>query len=651
MTQPLWKPSAAKIEESNMKAFIRFVQETLHPPGLADFQSLYRWSVEQPEQFWESVWRFCDVKASRHFGSVVTDFDQMPGARWFPDSRLNFAENLLRHRDDREALVFWNEKGRQSSLTYAELYDQVARVAASLRAMGLSSNDRVAAFMPNMPETVVAMLAATSLGALWSSCSPDFGLDGALARFGQIQPKILFTADGYLYNGKTFDSLERVSQIAKKTPSLERVVVIPYTRPKPELNGIPGAVRYEDLLAGTPPGEIDYQQLPFDHPVYILYSSGTTGPPKCIVHSAGGTLIQHLKELTLHTDLKHEDRILYYTTCGWMMWNWLVSSLAVGATVVLYDGSPFHPEARMLFDLAEQEKLTVLGVSARYIAAVERAGLEPAKTHDLSQLRTILSTGSPLSGRGFDYVYQKVKKDVCLSSISGGTDIISGFAVGNPIGPVFRGEIQTRALGMTVEVFDDQGRSVRGEKGELVCTASFPSMPVGFWNDPDGRRYRAAYFERFPGVWHHGDYCEITENDGVVIWGRSDAVLNPGGVRIGTAEIYRPLEALPEILEAVAVCQDWKGDVRLILFVILDSGVELDVDLTHRIKRAIRESASPRHVPAKILAASDIPRTLNGKVAELAVRNVIRNEPVMNREALANPEALQLFEDLPELQS
>ena len=651
MTQPLWKPSAERIEESNLKAFIRFVQETFHPPSLADFQSLYRWSVEQPERFWESVWRFCDVKASRPSGSVVTDFDQMPGARWFPDSRLNFAENLLRYRDDREALVFWNEKGRQSSLTYAELYDQVARVAASLRAMGLSSNDRVAAFMPNIPETVVAMLAATSLGAAWSSCSPDFGLQGALDRFGQIQPKILFTADGYLYNGKIFDSLERVSRIAEKIPSLERVVVIPYTGPKPRLNGIPGAVRYEDLLTGTPSGEIDYQQLPFDHPVYIVYSSGTTGPPKCIVHSAGGTLIQHLKELTLHTDLKRPDRILYFTTCGWMMWNWLVSCLAVGATVVLYDGSPFHPDGKMLFDLAEQEKLTILGVSARYIAAAERAGIEPDKTHNLSQLRAVLSTGSPLSGRGFDYVYQKVKKDVCLSSISGGTDIISGFAVGNPIGPVFRGEIQTRALGMTVEVFDDQGQSVRGEKGELVCTAPFPSMPVGFWNDPDGRRYRAAYFQRFPGVWHHGDYCELTVNDGMIIWGRSDAVLNPGGVRIGTAEVYRPLDGLPEILEAVAVCQDWKGDVRLILFVILDSGVELDEDLTHRIRRAIRESASPRHVPAKILAVSDIPRTFNGKVAEMAVRSVIQNEPVTNRQALANPEALQLFEDLPELRS
>ena len=651
MTQPLWKPSTERIEESNMKAFMRFVQETFHPPGLADFQSLYRWSVEQPEQFWESVWRFCDVKASRHCGPVVTDFGQMPGARWFPDSRLNFAENLLRYHDDREALVFWSEKGRQSSLTYAGLHAQVAPVAASLRTMGLSSNDRVAAFMPNMPETVVAMLAAASIGAAWSSCSPDFGLQGAFDRFGQIQPKILFTADGYLYNGKIFDSLERVSRIAERIPSLERVVVIPYTRPKPKLNGIPGAVRYEDLLAGTTSGDIDYQQLPFDHPVYILYSSGTTGPPKSIIHGAGGTLIQHLKELTLHTDLKRSDRILYFTTSGWMMWNWLVSSLAVGATVVLYDGSPFHPDGNILFDLAEQEKLTILGVSARYISAAERAGIEPDKTHNLSQLHTILSTGSPLSGRGFDYVYQKVKKDVCLSSISGGTDIIAGFAVGNPIGPVFRGEIQTRALGMTVEVFDGQGQSVRGEKGELVCTAPFPSMPVGFWNDPDGGRYRAAYFQRFPSVWHHGDYCQLTVNDGMIIWGRSDTVLNPGGVRIGTAEVYRPLEALPDILEAVAVCQDWEGDVRLILFLILDSGVELDEELRHRIKRAIRESASPRHVPAKILAVSDIPRTLNGKVAEMAVRNVIRNKPVHNRDALANPEALQLFEDLPELQS
>ena len=618
---------------------------------MSSFQDLYRWSVDDPDKFWLSVWRFCRIKADTEPEIVVENFDKMPGARWFPGVRLNFAENLLRFTDDREAIVFWNEGGRQQTLSYRKLHVRVAAFAAGLRAAGVGKGDRVAAYMPNMPETVVAMLATASIGALWSSCSPDFGLAGARDRFGQIQPKILVTADGYFYNGKAHDSLERVSRLRSEVSSIERVVVVPYTRPDPPIESLGVAELYEEFVGRQPASEIQYEQLPFDHPLYIMYSSGTTGPPKCIVHGAGGTLIQHLKELVLHTDLKREDRIFYFTTCGWMMWNWLVSSLAVGATIVLYDGSPFHPAPKQLFDMAEQERLTVFGTSAKYIAAAEKAGLEPAATHDLSALRAVLSTGSPLAAESFDYVYQKVKKDVCLASISGGTDLISCFALGNPIGPVYRGELQTRGLGMKVQVFDEEGRPLEQEKGELVCSAPFPSMPAGFWNDPGSQKYRGAYFERFPGVWHHGDYCELTATGGMIFWGRSDAVLNPGGVRIGTAEIYRAVEKLPEVLEALAVGQDWRSDVRVILFVRLREDVTLDEQLAQYIKREIRENASPRHVPAKVIQVADLPRTLNGKIAELAVRNVIHDKAVDNRDALSNPRALDLFRDLPELRT
>ena len=650
MAEPLWKPTAEQIEHSNLKAFIRFVEQSYGLSPLSSFDDLYRWSIGHVEDFWLAVWRFCEMKGDRDPDTVVADLEKMPGARWFPGVRLNFAENLLRYRDEREALVFWNENGRQRALTFADLYDEVARLAAALRRAGVTKDDRVAGYMPNMPETIVAMLATSSLGAVWSSCSPDFGLKGVLDRFGQIEPKVLFAADGYFFKQRAFDSLEKIKSISESIPSLERIVVVPYTRADPPLEGLRNAVLYSNFQDSQSSGTIPFKRLPFDHPAYIMYSSGTTGPPKCIVHGAGGTLIQHLKELTLHTDLKRGDRIFYFTTCGWMMWNWLVGSLAVGATIVLYDGSPFHPEASRLFDMAEQERLTVFGTSAKYIAAVEKAGLEPARTHDLAHLRAMLFTGSPLAPESFDFVYRKIKRDLCLSSISGGTDIISCFALGNPIGAVYRGELQTRGLGMKVEIFNDQANPVRGEKGELVCTAPFPSMPVGFWNDPDGKKYRAAYFETFPGVWRHGDYCELTENNGIIIWGRSDAVLNPGGVRIGTAEIYRAVEQLPEIVEALAVGQDWNDDVRVVLFVILKPGASLDEALRKRIKQQIRTGASPRHVPAKLIQVADIPRTLNGKIAELAVRQTIHGHAVKNRDALANPEALELFRDLTELQ-
>ena len=527
--------------------------------------------------------------------------------------------------------MFWNEAGRQRALSYEQLYGEVARLAAALRSAGVSAGDRVAGFLPNLPEAVIAMLAAASLGAIWSSTSPDFGVAGVIDRFAQIEPKLLFAADGYLYNGKPFDCLKRVAEIVERIPSIERTIVVPYLAERPAVGPIRGALLWDDF-ASTPskmPAEpTEFAQLPFDHPLYILYSSGTTGVPKCIVHSAGGTLLQHLKELMLHTDLKQTDRILYFTTCGWMMWNWLVSSLAVGAMVVLYDGSPFHPDGNALFDLGQRERLTVFGASARYLSAVEKAGLKPCASHDLSALRTILSTGSPLAAESFDFVYRDIHPDVCLSSISGGTDIIGCFALGNPIGPVYRGELQTRGLGMKVEIFDECGQSVRGEFGELVCTAPFPSMPVGFWNDPDGAKYRHAYFSVYPNVWRHGDYAELTEHGGLIIQGRSDAVLNPGGVRIGTGEIYRQVEQQPEVLDAIAVGQQWQGDVRVVLFVKLRPGLRLTPELTRALRDRIRRSTTPRHVPRKIVQVADIPRTASGKLVELAVRDVIHGRAV-----------------------
>ncbi len=649
MKQPLWVPSEERKRNANMTKFIRFVNEK-YGLNFTGYPELYDWSVKRSTDFWVAMWEFGEIKASRPYSTVVVNQDDMIESRWFPDAELNFAENLLRYRDDRTALIFKGEGQDPVRVTYAQLYDRVARLARSLRNMGIKAGDRVAGFMPNMIETVVAMLATTSIGAIWSSCSPDFGIKGVLDRFGQIEPRVLFTANGYYYNGKNFDSLGRVARIIEQIPSVEKVVVVPYIDPRPDISNLPKAVMFEDFLAPEEGLDIEFTQMPFNHPLYIMYSSGTTGVPKCIVHGAGGTLIQHLKELILHTDLKREDTIFYFTTCGWMMWNWLVSSLAVGATVLLYDGSPFYPGPDALFKMAQDEKITVFGTSAKYLAAVEKEGVKPREKFDLSPLKAILSTGSPLSVESFEYVYRDIKQDVCLSSISGGTDIISCFALGNPIGPVYPGELQCRGLGMDVHAFDANGRPVINQKGELVCTSSFPSMPIYFWNDPGNEKYKKAYFSVYPNVWQHGDYIEITDTGGVIIYGRSDATLNPGGVRIGTAEIYRQVESLDEIIDSLVVGQDWDNDVRVVLFVKLAEGVEFNEELVKKIKTTIRENTTPRHVPAKIIPVDDIPYTINGKKVELAVRNIIHGKPVENRDALANPEALELYKNIPELQ-
>jgi len=650
MGRLLWEPSRKRIERSNMHRFMHNVNAR-YDRDLEDFAALYQWSIENIPRFWAEMWDHAGILASRGYDQVVDDLTRMPGAQWFGGARLNFAENLLRYRDDRTALIFKGEGREAARMTYGELFAEVAAVAEALQAAGVRTGDRVVGFMPNMPETIIAMLAAVSLGAVWSSCSPDFGLKGVLDRFGQIRPKVLFTADWYSFKGRRFDCLERVAGLLGELPSLERVVVVPYLEPAADLGALPSAVLYPDFRAERPAGDVDFAQLPFGHPLYIMYSSGTTGLPKCMVQSAGGVLIHHLKELMLHTDLKREDTILYVTTCGWMMWNWLTSALAVGATVVLYDGNPFHPEPDVLWRLAQDEGITVFGTSAGYLNALEAAGVEPGRTYDLSPLRTILSTGSPLAVEGFEYVYQKIKSDVQLASISGGTDLNGCFALGNPLSPVYAGELQCRGLAMKVEAFDENGRSVVGRKGELVCTAPFPSMPIYFWDDPDDEKYRSAYFDVFPGAWRHGDFIEINERGGVVIYGRSDATLNPGGVRIGTAEIYRQVEQLPEVEDCLVVGQPWKNDVRVILFVKMALGKNLTDELRERIRQTLRRNASPRHVPDKIVAVPDIPYTLNMKKVELAVRKVLMGEPVLNRDALANPQSLDAFADLPELKT
>ena len=650
MTEPLWRPSAERLRTANITRFAAHAHERGHVSA-TDYAALHRWSVDHPAQFWEAIWDFTQVVATEKGSTALVEPDRMPGARWFPDARLNYAENLLRRRDAGTAIEFRGEDQVRRSLSFAEVYEQVSTLVQALTDAGVVSGDRVAGYVPNMPEAIIAMLATTSIGAIWSSCSPDFGAQGVVDRFGQIEPRILFTADGYFYGGKRHDTLSRLSEILDRVPSIERVIVIPYTTNSPDLSALTKAVTLPAFTAAYSPADIDFVPLTFDHPLFIMYSSGTTGPPKCIVHGHGGTLLQHLKEHQLHADLHSGDRLMYFTTCGWMMWNWLVSGLASGVTLLLYDGAPFHPDGNVLFDYADETGMTHFGTSAKYIDAVKKAGLVPRQSHDLANLRAILSTGSPLVPESFDFVYASIKADVCLSSISGGTDIISCFVLGNPTLPVYRGEIQCFGLGMDVRVYDEQGHSVVGEKGELVCATPFPSMPVEFWNDPDGSKYRAAYFDKHPGVWSHGDYVERTERDGLLIYGRSDAVLNPGGVRIGTAEIYRQVEQLDEVVEGLVIGQEWEGDTRIVLFVVLSGDRQLDDELRARICQQVRANATPRHVPARIVQVPDIPRTKSGKIVELAVRNVVHGLPVKNEEALANPAALEHFQEREELRT
>ena len=626
MPSPLWVPSAARIANANLTRFA----------GGRTYQDLWNWSIARPEEFWRAMWDFGAVRGARG-PRVAVDLDRLPGARFFPDARLNFAENVLSADGDAPAIVYRNESGASRTVSWRELRQDVAACASALRDSGIQPGDRVAAYLPNVPEAIVAVLGCAAIGAVWSSCSPDFGVQGVLDRFGQIEPRLLIAAETYQYGGKTFDQREKTARICEHLPTVERV--------------ISGPAAWESFLAAYRGASLTFAALPFDHPLYILYSSGTTGVPKCIVHGAGGTLLQHLKEHQLHCDIKPGDRVFYFTTLGWMMWNWLVTALASGATILLYDGAPFHPGPQVLFDFADDTGMTLFGTSAKFIDAVAKAGVQPRQTHSLESVRTMTSTGSPLAPESFDFVYAEVKRDIHLASISGGTDIVSCFVGGNPTAPVWRGEIQCRALGMAVDVFDERGKPIRGEKGELVCTQPFPSMPIGFWNDADGRKYHAAYFERFPGVWTHGDYVELTDHDGVIIYGRSDAVLNPGGVRIGTAEIYRQVEQLPEVVESLVIGQQWSGDERIVLFVRLRDDATLDEPLADRIRAHIRANTTPRHVPARIVQVTDIPRTKSGKIVELAVRDVVHGRTVKNREALANPDALEQYRDRTELQN
>ena len=651
---PLWKPDPATVGDTRMAMFM---QATDH----GYYGDLWQWSVDQPEAFWSTLWDFCGAIGEKG-SEILVDRDRMPGARWFPQARLNYAENLLKNRDDGEALVFWGEDKVKRRMSRAELYAEVARFQRFLIEAGVDEGDRVAGYLPNLPEALVAMLATTSLGAIWSSASPDFGVQGVLDRFGQIEPKVLVCVDGYWYNGKAVDCLEKNAEVVAQMPSLLKTVVVSYLAAVPDVGRIANAVRWDGIattMESTAGPRVDgengviFNRVAFEHPLFIMFSSGTTGVPKCIVHCHGGVLLQHLKEHQLHSDVRPGDRLFYFTTCGWMMWNWLVSGLVCGATLLLYDGSPFAAKGKVLFDYAAAEKMTHFGTSAKFIDAAAKLGLTPGKTHDLAALRAMFSTGSPLSPEGFDWVYREIKQDILLASISGGTDIVSCFVLGNPVLPVYRGEIQCRGLGMAVDVFDDAGQPVRSEKGELVCTKPFPVMPVGFWNDVDGKKYHAAYFERFENIWCHGDFSELTAHDGIIIYGRSDATLNPGGVRIGTAEIYRQVEQLPEILESLVIGQDWppgkNDDVRVVLFVKLQEGHTLDAGLVERVKKQIRDNTTPRHVPAKVVQVADIPRTKSGKIVELAVRNVVHDQPVKNVEALANPEALEYFRSRHEL--
>ena len=640
---PLWTPSQASIDAANMTRFIAQVNQR-HGLSIVDYDALYQWSIDQKEAFWSEVWDFCDIIGDKG-DRILIDGEDIERAQWFPDATLNFAENLLRKKNDEIAIYFRAEDQAEYSLTYRELYDQVASVADWLKSNGLEPGDRVAAYLPNMPETVVAMLAATSLGAVWTSTSPDFGEDSVVDRFGQTEPRFLFTVDGYFYNGKRHDISNKTESICAQLPSVEQVVQINLAGFDSQVE----AVDWSDIIA-RPVDQIEFVACNFNDPLYVLYSSGTTGKPKCITHKVGGTLIQHLKEQMLHCDIHPGDRVFYFTTLGWMMWNWLVSALASKAALVLYDGSPFYPDGEVLWRYAEDIDLTIFGTSAKYIDAMKKAGLRPLEKFDLSALRTIASTGSVLAPESFDYVYQSIKQDVCLASVSGGTDIASCFVISCPLLPVYRGEIQCRGLGMAVEVYDDDGNPVKNEKGELVCTRTFPSQPVYFWADASGEKYHNAYFARFDNIWHHGDYVMLTDHNGIIVYGRSDATLNPGGVRIGTAEIYRHVEQLDEIVESIVIGQQWEDDVRVVLFVVLRPGITLDEVLQDRIRRTVREKCTPRHVPARIVQVSEIPRTKSGKIVELAVREVVHDRPVKNVHSLANPGALELYRDLPQLQ-
>ena len=652
-SEPLWTPAPDRSGSSQMSEFIAFLADQ-GVDGINDWHSLYDYSISNSPAFWAAFWAFAGVLDERGSGQVSEPFTshwpQMPGTQWFPEAKLSYAENLLKRRDESAAIVFADESGARDSLSFKALYESVAQLANALSEAGVQAGDRVVGFMPNIPETVIGLLATNAIGAVWSSCSPDFGVQGVLDRFGQIEPKVMLCANAYRYNGKTHGCLDKALAVAQSLPSLERVVVVPHL---PDESMEAGDHRWVDYPSFVEQSAkvIEFLRLPFNHPLYVLYSSGTTGVPKCIVHGQGGSLLQHMKELMLHTDLRPDQTIFYFTTCGWMMWNWLVSSLAVGATIVLYDGSPFYPDGNVLWDLADECHINAFGTSAKWIAACDKAGIEPIKTHQLSSLKTILSTGSPLLPESFDYVYTKVKKDVQLASISGGTDIVSCFALGNPLLPVYKGELQSSGLGMKVEIRNDNGEVVVGETGELTCSLPFPSMPVGFWGDYQNKRYLSAYFETHPGIWSHGDYARMTPEGGIVIQGRSDATLNPGGVRIGTAEIYRQVEQLDEVLESLCVGQDWDGDVRVVLFVKLRSGVVLDDALIKKIKTQVRQNTTPRHVPAVVVSVPDLPKTVSGKITELAVRDVIHGRPVKNTSALANAEVLEFFKDRPELSS
>ncbi|KPK92112.1 MAG: acetoacetyl-CoA synthetase [Deltaproteobacteria bacterium SM23_61] len=651
MKTPLWSPSEEWIKKANASRFIDHVNGK-QGQNLKTFADLYRWSIENTPDFWARMWEFADIKSSRGYDQVVDDLKKMPGAKWFSGARLNFAENLLRYRDDHPAFIFKGETQKYARMTYRELYMMVARLARSLRQLGIKPGDRVAAYMPNMMETAIAMLAATSAGAAWSSCATDIGSQAALDRLGQIEPKVLFTVNGYYYKGKAFSSVANAAEVAKGIPSLKKVVVTSYPDEKPDLTQIPKAIRWEDFLSPELETDLEFEQLPFDQPVYIMFSSGTTGKPKCMVQGAGGILINHLKELILHTDLKREDRILYITTCSWMMWNWLISSLGVGATIVLFDGNPSYPDDGAIWKLLQDEKVTIFGTSASYINYLKSQDFQPGKNFDLSSLREISQTGSPLSAEGFQYAYQEIKKDLHFNSISGGTDINGCFAAGNIISPVYAGELQGPALAMKVKAYDEKGNPVYDQQAELVCEASAPSMPLYFWNDPSGEKYKSAYFEVYPGVWRHGDYIVMHQDTGgITFYGRSDSVLKPSGVRIGTAEIYNVVDKFGEVADSLVIGQNYKGDQRILLFVQLRPGQTLTDELKDRIRKTLREKASPRHIPGMIIAVPDIPYTLNMKKVESAVTNIVNGRPVLNRDALKNPECLDYYEKiLPELQ-